>query len=85
LIEFYGALLVGALGTCDAALERELAPELEVQLPELESVVDETPRSPRRNSSPTPAEVKVETRSKQGSAAAPHDEPWSRGTPRVSV
>jgi hypothetical protein len=39
-IEFYGAVLVGALTACDAALERELAPELEVELPEVDSVVD---------------------------------------------
>jgi hypothetical protein len=39
-IELYGAVLVGALGACDAALEREVAPELEVQLPDVDSVVD---------------------------------------------
>jgi len=39
-IELYGAVLVGALEACDAALEREVAPELEVQLPRVESVVD---------------------------------------------
>lgn len=31
-IELYGAVLVGALAACDAALEREVAPELEVEL-----------------------------------------------------
>jgi hypothetical protein len=40
LIELYGAVLVGALEACDAALEREVAPELEVDLPKVESVVD---------------------------------------------
>ena len=40
MIELYGAVLVGALGACDAALEREVSPELEVELPEVESVVE---------------------------------------------
>lgn len=40
LIELYGAVLVGALRACDAALEREVDPEPHVQLPELESVID---------------------------------------------
>ena len=39
-IELYGAVLIGALAACDAALEREIAPELEVELPEVEAVVD---------------------------------------------
>jgi hypothetical protein len=39
-IELYGALLVGALAACDAALEREVAPELEVELPEIDSVLE---------------------------------------------
>jgi hypothetical protein len=38
--ELYGALLVGALAACDAALDRELAPELEVELPEIDTVLD---------------------------------------------
>jgi hypothetical protein len=40
MIELYGAVLVGALGACDTALEREVSPELEVELPEVESVVE---------------------------------------------
>jgi hypothetical protein len=39
-IEVYGAVLSGTLGACDAALDREIAPELEVELPDTESVVD---------------------------------------------
>ncbi len=39
-IDLYGALLVGALAACDAALEREVAAELEVELPEVESVLE---------------------------------------------
>jgi hypothetical protein len=39
-IELYGALLVGALAACDAALEREVAPELQVDLPEIDSVLE---------------------------------------------
>jgi len=39
-IDLYGALLVGALAACDAALEREVAPELEVELPEIDSVLE---------------------------------------------
>jgi len=39
-IELYGALLVGALGACDAALDGEVAPELEVELPEVDSVLE---------------------------------------------
>ena len=39
-IDLYGALLVGALAACDAALEREVAPALEVELPEIESVLE---------------------------------------------
>jgi hypothetical protein len=39
-IELYGALLVGALAACDAALDRELAAELEVELPEIDSVLE---------------------------------------------
>ena len=35
MIELYGAALVATLGACDAALEREVAPELEVGLPDL--------------------------------------------------
>jgi hypothetical protein len=33
-------VLVAALGACDAALGREVALELEVELPDLDSVVD---------------------------------------------
>ena len=40
MIELYGAVLVGALGACDTALEREISPELEVELPEVEPVVE---------------------------------------------
>jgi hypothetical protein len=40
MIELYGAVLVGALGACDAVLEREVSSELEVELPEVESVVE---------------------------------------------
>jgi hypothetical protein len=40
MIELYGAVLVGALGACDTALEREVSPELEVELHEVESVVE---------------------------------------------
>jgi len=40
LMELYGAVLVGALVACDAVLERELAPPLELELPDVESVVD---------------------------------------------
>ena len=40
MIELYGAVLVGALGACDTALEREVSPELEVELPEVESVLE---------------------------------------------
>ena len=39
-IELYGAVLAGALDACEAALEREIAPELAVELPTVESVVD---------------------------------------------
>jgi hypothetical protein len=39
-LELYGAVLAGALAACDSALEREVAPELEVELPEVDSVVD---------------------------------------------
>ena len=39
-IELYGALLIGALGACDAALDREIPPELEVELPEVDSVLE---------------------------------------------
>ncbi len=39
-IALYGAVLVGALRACDEALDREVSPELEVELPELESVVE---------------------------------------------
>jgi hypothetical protein len=39
-IELYGALLVGALAACDTALEREVAPELETELPEIDSVLE---------------------------------------------
>ncbi len=38
-IALYGAVLVGALRSCDEALEREVPPELEVELPEVETVV----------------------------------------------
>ena len=38
-IELYGALLIGALGACDAALDREVPPELEVELPDVDSVL----------------------------------------------
>jgi len=40
LLALYGALLVGTLAACDAELERELDPELEVQLPEVDSVLE---------------------------------------------
>ncbi len=39
-IELYGAVLVGALRACDDVLEREVASEVEVELPEVESVVE---------------------------------------------
>jgi hypothetical protein len=39
-IDLYGVLLVGALAACDAALDRELAPELKVELPEIDSVLE---------------------------------------------
>jgi len=39
-IELYGALLVGALVACDAALDREVPPELEVELTEVDSVLE---------------------------------------------
>ena len=39
-IDPYGALLIGALAACDAALKREVAPELEVELPEIDSVLE---------------------------------------------
>lgn len=39
-MELYGAVLAGALEACDAALEREIARELEVELPKIEAVVD---------------------------------------------
>jgi len=39
-IELYGAVLAGALDACDAALEEEVAPELQVELPTVESVLD---------------------------------------------
>ena len=39
-IDLYGALLVGALAACDAALEREVVPALEVELPEIDSVLE---------------------------------------------
>lgn len=40
VIELYGALLVGALAGCDAALDRELAPGLEVELLETDFVLE---------------------------------------------
>jgi hypothetical protein len=39
-IALYGALLVGALDACDAALEREVPPELDLELPEIDTVLD---------------------------------------------
>jgi hypothetical protein len=39
-IDLYGALLIGALAARDAALEREVAPEREVELPEIDSVLE---------------------------------------------
>ena len=39
-IELYGARLAGALAACDAALERDVAPELGVDLPEIDSVLE---------------------------------------------
>jgi hypothetical protein len=39
-LELYGAVLVGALEACDAALEREAAAQLVLELPKVESVVD---------------------------------------------
>jgi hypothetical protein len=39
-IELYGAVLVGALRAWDAALGREVGPPVELQLPDVESVVD---------------------------------------------
>ena len=52
-IDLYGALLVGALAACDAALEREVAPELEVELPEIDSVLEVLGRSSRRAQRPS--------------------------------
>jgi hypothetical protein len=40
LIELYGAVLVGALVACDAALERGAGPPLELELPDVESLID---------------------------------------------
>lgn len=39
-IELYGAVLVGALRACDSALWREAGPPLELELPDVESLVD---------------------------------------------
>ena len=39
-IELYGTLLAGALAASDAEQERDLAPELEAELPEIEAVLD---------------------------------------------
>ena len=40
MIELYGAVLVGTLDACDTALDQEVTPELEIQLPEISSVVE---------------------------------------------
>ncbi len=40
MLELYGAVLVGTLDACDTTLDREVDPELEVQLPEIRSVVE---------------------------------------------
>jgi hypothetical protein len=39
-LELNGAVLTVVLGACDATLDQEVTPELEVQLPDVESVVD---------------------------------------------
>lgn len=39
-IELYGAVLAGALVACDAELEREIDPEVEVELQEIDAVLD---------------------------------------------
>ena len=39
-VELYGAVLIGALRACDAALEREVGAPLELELPDVDSVID---------------------------------------------
>jgi hypothetical protein len=39
-LELYGAVLVGALAACDTALDEELAADVQVELPAVDSVVE---------------------------------------------
>jgi hypothetical protein len=39
-LELYGAVLVGALAACDTALDKELAADVQVELPAVDSVVE---------------------------------------------